>query len=1193
MKRTLVFFFAISALFAAFLQESPIRDGSTSNGIFDALVKVYDSPSGGNLLYSGNAEGLRIVNGYVHNIDDFVSGYSGWVVIEIDGRALYDGRIEYMAPRTSLRREGGGGPVILETMDDELQIGQPGDELYVASDVTGFGNDAPDERVVVDGKLSLSEGTGPTPTTGYGKVYVKSDDGHLYYMGDDSTEVDLTVDANAVQSVSSSVNTTGRTAHMRYIPGESTEIMESATDDTIFIQHNVNVTGSGGSTPCSDPPSAPSTVVGPTTVCEMATGVAYAVPPVSGANFYFWELPSESYIVSGSGTNSVVVNFGSSDGNIAVYASNDCGTSASPATISITMTHPPLMPGSITGPSAICESATESYSISAVTGASSYTWTLPSGAFISSGYGTNSVNITFASSSGTVCVTADNSCGSSEPQCMPVTVFGSLSGVLPGAITGSSAVCSGGTDISYSISEMPDATSYSWTVPSGASIVSGGGTNAIVVDFGTTSGNVSVTASNSCGTSDARTLAVAVSPNSVGGSISGTSSICLGSSTGTLTLSGNVGSVTKWQKSRDGGGWVDISRTDITYSETPSLAGTWEYRAEVRSGACDAVYSAAHSVTVAPSTVGGAVSGGTTPLCLGTATGTMTLSGHTGSIVRWQRQLDGGSWTDIGHTAASYSETPSSTGSWQYRAVVQTSPCSQENSVPVLIEVTPVSIGGAVTGGTTPICEGSSTGTMTLSGHTGDIVKWQRSNDGGSSWTDITHTTATYSETPTLPGTYEYRAVVQSGPCSQVFSLATTIVVEDATVGGTVSGGSSTICLGEPTGTLTLSGHTGSIVKWQRSTDSGSTWSDISHTSTTYSETPGSAGGYQYRAVVQNGVCSEVASIPSSIITVNPVPSSAFTISTDNPAVGFDVAFSAAESGATYSWIFPGGSPATSVAQSPTVTWSSTGTRTVSLSVTKGGCTSSRDTTITVRSATTASFSYTGSQQTWTVPSGVTSIQIECWGAQGGERSAGVSPGLGGYAKGYRSVSPGQSLYIYVGGQGTGVSNSVFGGAGWNGGGNAEGSGGGGGGGTDVRAGGTALTNRIIVAGGGGGTGYNAGDAGDGGGLTGGDGGNAADGSAAYGGDGGTQSAGGAGGSTGGTSGTLGQGGNGGDRTGIGYSGGGGGGYYGGGGGGGCVVYGTGYGASGGGGSSYLGGVTGGTTTPGVRSGNGQVIISY
>jgi hypothetical protein len=49
---------------------------------------------------------------------------------------------------------------------------------------------------------------------------------------------------------------------------------------------------------------------------------------------------------------------------------------------------------------------------------------------------------------------------------------------------------------------------YTWTVPSGASIVSGQGSNSIVVNFGTSGGNVSVRATNTCGSSSTRSLAV-------------------------------------------------------------------------------------------------------------------------------------------------------------------------------------------------------------------------------------------------------------------------------------------------------------------------------------------------------------------------------------------------------------------------------------------------------------------------------------------------------------------------------------------------------------------------------------------------------------------------------------------------------------------------------------------------------------
>jgi len=231
-------------------------------------------------------------------------------------------------------------------------------------------------------------------------------------------------------------------------------------------------------------------------------------------------------------------------------------------------------------------------------------------------------------------------------------------------------------------------------------------------------------------------------------------------------------------------------------------------------------------------------------------------------------------------------------------------------------------------------------------------------------------------------------------------------------------------------------------------------------------------------------------------------------------------------------------------------------------------------------------FYFTGAVQSWVVPAGVTNLQIECWGAQGGNDG-----GQGGYAKGERAVTPGEHLYIYVGGAGSGTNG------GWNGGGNAgEGSGRGGGGASDVRVGGLDYTNRILVAGGGGGSG------GVSGGANGGSGGNTSGGSGDYGfgagggsgGGGGGPASGGSGGggcSGSGTSGTLGSGGNGGtsNESGGGGGGGGGGVYGGGGGGGGCT---SDPGGGGGGGSGYTGGVVNGAMQTGGHQSDGKVVIN-
>ena len=206
----------------------------------------------------------------------------------------------------------------------------------------------------------------------------------------------------------------------------------------------------------------------------------------------------------------------------------------------------------------------------------------------------------------------------------------------------------------------------------------------------------------------------------------------------------------------------------------------------------------------------------------------------------------------------------------------------------------------------------------------------------------------------------------------------------------------------------------------------------------------------------------------------------------------------------------------------------------------------------------TQNFIYTGAQQTWVVPAGITTVQMECWGA--GTSAGGAK---GGYAKGTISVTEGSTLYIYIGGTN-----------GYNGGG-ADNGGGCGGGATDIRRGGTALSNRIIVAGGAG-----AYEGGHGGGLEG---------------SVGNSSAGGGSGGGGGSQGygyMLGFGEPGivdDDPEYIGFGGGGGGGYYGG------YSGGAGYdaGGHGGGGSSYIDGLTSASTTSGVNTGAGSILLTY
>ena len=243
---------------------------------------------------------------------------------------------------------------------------------------------------------------------------------------------------------------------------------------------------------------------------------------------------------------------------------------------------------------------------------------------------------------------------------------------------------------------------------------------------------------------------------------------------------------------------------------------------------------------------------------------------------------------------------------------------------------------------------------------------------------------------------------------------------------------------------------------------------------------------------------------------------------------------------------------------------------------------------ITRDGTTSETFSYTGSEQTFTAPSTGT-YTFKLYGARGGNVTT-YKPSngaLGGYAEGSLEITTGQVLYLYVGGMGADrlgnhpYPNCSVGAGGYNGGGitSSRGNSTGGGGASDIRIGGNSLNDRVIVAGGGGGGAWNSHAGGAGGGLTGG--------TVSYSAGGGTQSSGGSVGDTNTgcskSAGTFGVGGNGGGWTAGG--GGGGGGWYGGGGGG--------YNNGGGGGSSYIGGVNNGSVGQGVQNGDGYIVIEY
>ena len=105
------------------------------------------------------------------------------------------------------------------------------------------------------------------------------------------------------------------------------------------------------------------------------------------------------------------------------------------------------------------------------------------------------------------------------------------------------------------------------------------------------------------------------------------------------------------------------------------------------------------------------------------------------------------------------------------------------------------------------------------------INNWEYSEDGGTIWNNIANTTSSNSYL-NLTGTTLYRASVQNGVCPADFSDTVTITIDSLSLGGNVTS-NITVCSGNNSDSLFLSGNRGSVLNWEFSTDGGFIWSSI------------------------------------------------------------------------------------------------------------------------------------------------------------------------------------------------------------------------------------------------------------------------------------------------------------------------------------------------------------------------------
>ncbi|MES2140274.1 MAG: gliding motility-associated C-terminal domain-containing protein [Bacteroidota bacterium] len=320
--------------------------------------------------------------------------------------------------------------------------------------------------------------------------------------------------------------------------------------------------------------------------------------------------------------------------------------------------------------------------------------------------------------------------------------------------------------------------------------------------------------------------------------------------------------------------YTDAAATNIMLDSTHVLAsGTYYIVGVYAPTGCSDTSAVVASVDAVA--VGGSV-GADAFVCSGANGDTLTLTGASNTILKWQYSITGGtSWIDIANTTTELIYSNLTTTTW-YRAIT-TEFCADAISIEarITVDTTPLPIGGTVSANDT-VCSGVNSDTLLLSGHTGHIVRWEYSIDNGTTWVYINDTTASLIYT-NLTTTTIYHAVLQNSICNFAISSNDTITVNPVSVAGSITGGVSG-CAYANGATLTLSGYTGVVVNWQYSIDEGTTWIDSANVTDTiaYSNLTDTVF---YRAIVNSGVCLNDTSNAAEI-NIYPKPLALFTADT-------------------------------------------------------------------------------------------------------------------------------------------------------------------------------------------------------------------------------------------------------------------------------------------------------------------------
>ncbi len=279
---------------------------------------------------------------------------------------------------------------------------------------------------------------------------------------------------------------------------------------------------------------------------------------------------------------------------------------------------------------------------------------------------------------------------------------------------------------------------------------------------------------------------------------------------------------------------------------------------------------------------------------------------------QWQVSNDGGnSWNNIsGAISSSYTVTgiTAAMNNWRYRVLLTNTCPSNVTSNSAILTISSAALVTTPPSNTT-VCPGSDATFSVSASGTNLTYQWQSSTNGGTTWSNISGATAnslTVNAVTTAMNNNQYRAVVFSCGPTGVNSAAGTLTLTP-TQNINSNPVNSSVCPGTNAQFSVAATGAGVNYQWQRSTDGGNTYTDISGatgTDLTVSAVTPSMNNYKYRALVKSTCTPSGSPSTAAILTVlEPVLITRMPVNGDG-CIGRNMEFSIAASGSalTYQW---------------------------------------------------------------------------------------------------------------------------------------------------------------------------------------------------------------------------------------------------------------------------------------------------